>query len=154
MFLKNTIDVWGLSFGAAPLLLLIGCCCIIFIFYRTSVITFLVARTKPSVSASEDASSEPPQHQLADLSDFCRSNSLSEHALRQRLSSCVHEVEDSLYYFLLFDICRNGHLTLETLQCFIEFFPRAVCAVDEMGRTPLHLVYMNKNVTLDIFVLD
>ena len=96
------------------------------------------------------ASEDDLQHRLRALSDFCQSIFLSEHALRQLLSCLDCQVLDSSHDFLLFYICDNPHLTLGILRCFIEYFPRAVHAVDSTGMTPLHVVCYYSNVTPDI----
>ena len=141
MNMTYTNDAWKQLFGAAPFLLLIGIIIVIYLTAFTALFAhFLGATTQSSTSASEEV--------LAELRDICQSHSLSEHVLRQRLSSL--DKQDDSYHILLFDICGNEHVTPGILKCFIEYFPRAVRCADSRGLTPLHLVLLNKNCTVDI----
>jgi ankyrin repeat protein len=88
---------------------------------------------------------------LHDLRVLSRSDSVSVDSLRERLSRLQHQVVDmSPYRILLVDICTNARVTLEMVQCVIEYIPGAARAIDATGATPLHHVCANKNATLDI----
>ena len=102
-----------------------------------------------NMNANDESPTSASEDVLAELRDFCQSQALSEHALRQRLSS-LDTQDDSSYYDVLFDICENEHVTPGILKCFIEYFPRAVRSVGSTGSTPLHTVLRNKNCTMDI----
>ena len=137
----NTNDAWKQLFGAAPFLLLIGIIIVIYLTAFTALFAHILgATTQSSTSASEEV--------LAELRDFCQSHSLSEQALRQRLSSL--DKQDGSYHILLYDICGNEHVTPKILKCFIEYFPKAVRCADSRGLTPLYCVLWNKNCTVDI----
>jgi hypothetical protein len=74
--------------------------------------------------------------------------------LRERLSRLQLLVVDmsTLYRIFLFDICANDYVTLEMVQCTMEYIPGAASAIGARARgaTPLHIVCSNKNATLDI----
>jgi hypothetical protein len=89
---------------------------------------------------------------LHDLRIYCQSDSVSVDGLRERLSRLqpLVIVDMSPSRILIFDICTNDLVTLEMVQCVMEYIPGAASAIAARGATPLHCVCVNKNATLDI----
>jgi len=72
------------------------------------------------------------------------SDSLSEDGLRESIERHRLEPTNNLnisnYDFFL-------------IRCLLEYFPAAISATDNEGRSPLHLACSNENITLDIVQL-
>jgi ankyrin repeat protein len=89
---------------------------------------------------------------LEELSEFCRSDSLSEDGLRgiierHGIIALNNNITD---YKFFHDACRNERLTDGILRYLLQYFPNAARAVGEEGRLPLQIACFNKNVTLNM----
>jgi len=91
-----------------------------------------------------------------ELSEFCMSDSLSEDGLRESIERHRLEPKNNLsisnYDFFLM-ACRNERVNEGIIRCLLEYFPAAISATDNEGRSPLHLACSNENITLDIVQL-
>ncbi len=89
---------------------------------------------------------------LEELTEFCRSESLSEDGLREIIER--HGVapnnnnNDINKYDFFHKACRNERITEGFIRCLLEYFPSAARHASERGRLPLHNICRNKNVTL------
>jgi hypothetical protein len=107
---------------------------------------------KPDMSRNTTGeSSNPTSLSRHDLRAYCQSDTISVDGLRKRLSRLqLQAVDMSQYHILIFDICTNDHVSLEIVQCVMEYIPGAASAINTRGATPLHRLCSNKNATLDI----
>ncbi len=93
---------------------------------------------------------------LEELSEFCRSDSLSEGGMRgiierHGIIALNNNITD---YKFFHSACYNERLTEGILRYLLEYFPNAARAVGEGGRLPLHnMLGRNKNVTLGMVQL-
>jgi ankyrin repeat protein len=91
-----------------------------------------------------------------ELSEFCMSDSLSEDGLRESIERHRLEPTNNLnisnYDFFLM-ACQNKWANEGIIRCLLEYFPAAISATDNEGRSPLHLACSNENITLDIVQL-
>ncbi len=95
------------------------------------------------------SSSQSNDALLKDLSEFCRSESLSEDGLREIIGrhNCANNNDQNIDYYQFFRrACRNERVTEEILRYFLEYFPNAARHANKTGRLPLHLICGNKNV--------
>ncbi len=88
-----------------------------------------------------------------ELTEFCRSESLSLDGLREIIERHQNQniddpCIDNNYKFFFHEACYNERLTEGILRCLIKYFPNAARYADNFGRLPLHRVCENKNVTL------
>ena len=93
---------------------------------------------------------------LKDLTEFCRSDSLSEgglHEIIERHGCAPNNNDPSNDYAFFHQACDNERLTEGILRYLLECFPNAVRDTDEGGHLPLHYICRNKNVTLGMVQL-
>jgi ankyrin repeat protein len=94
---------------------------------------------------------------LKELTEFCRSDSLSEDGLREIIErhGCVLKNNDPINNYDLFhSACCNERLTEGILRYLLEYFPNTVSHAGTRGRLPLHVIICyNKNVTLGMVQL-
>jgi ankyrin repeat protein len=86
---------------------------------------------------------------LEELTEFCRSDSLSEDGLReiiQRHRWAPNNPSVQNYEFFLF-ACDSGRVTEGILRYLLHNFPGAGTFIDRNRFTPLHQICYNKNVT-------
>ena len=87
-----------------------------------------------------------------ELTEFCQSDSLSEDGVRaiiERHGAAPNNNDPSIDYKFFHSACDNESVTEGILRCLVEYFPNAVKAIGEEGRSPLHSICRdNKNVTL------
>ena len=92
---------------------------------------------------------------MKELSDFCRSESLSEDGLR-KMYDRYKLAPDKKYvcnnYGFFHSACSNGRATEGIIRCLLKYFPAAVWgrADDDRRWSPLHYACDNPNVTLSI----
>ena len=87
---------------------------------------------------------------LEELSEFCRSDSLSEDGLRgiierHRITALNNNITNYKFFHLA---CYNERLTEGVLRYLLEYFPNAVRATGEEGQLPLHNICRNKTFWL------
>src|SRR6056300_387363 len=88
---------------------------------------------------------------LEELSEFCRSDSLSEGGLRgiierHGIIALNNNITD---YKFFHEACYNERLTEGIIRYLLDYFPNAARAVYGDGRLPLHnMLGNNKNITL------
>ena len=92
---------------------------------------------------------------LKELSEFCRSESLSKEGLRKiferyGLAPDKKYVCNNYDYGFFRSACSNEKVTEGIIRCLLEYFPAAVRAPDDRRWSPLHFACCNKNVTLSI----
>jgi hypothetical protein len=93
---------------------------------------------------------------LLNLSQLCRSESLSQKGLREiiGLHGFTPNNDPSIESYKFFrSACSNKRVTEGILRYLIKFFPSAVRFADTNGCIPLHRVCQNKNVTLGMVQL-
>jgi ankyrin repeat protein len=99
---------------------------------------------------------QPTEALLEELSEFCGSDSLSEEGLHELIERHRLEPNNNLnisnYDFFL-GACKNENANEGIIRCLLEYFPAAIGATDDEGRSPLHLACWNKNITLNIVQL-
>ena len=94
------------------------------------------------------------------LYSYCKSESLSEEGLEglremiewNELMTPNSDARGGNYAFF-FCACRNEGVTEGIIRCLLEYFPDAVRATDQDGRSPLPWACANKNATLSIIRL-
>jgi ankyrin repeat protein len=91
-----------------------------------------------------------------ELWEFCGSDSLSEEGLHELIErhgwGPNNNLNISNYDFFL-GACQNENANEGIIRCLLEYFPAAISATDDEGRTPLHSACWNKNITLNIVQL-
>ena len=93
---------------------------------------------------------------LEELSECCRSKSLSEDGLRGIIErhGCAAKIDDpSIDYDFFHEACINERVTEGIIRCLLEYFPNAVRHAGAEGQLPLHNICFNKNVTLGMVQL-
>ena len=85
----------------------------------------------------------------------CQSELLSEERLHEMIGRHVltpinHRLGD---YEFFHAACRNERVTEGIIRCLLQYFPNAIWATDEDGRSSLYCACNNKNVTLGIIQL-
>ena len=90
---------------------------------------------------------------MKDLSEHCKSESLSEEGLR-KIFERYGFAPDKKYvcnnYGFFRSACSNERATEGIIRCLLEYFPAAVRAPDDRRWSPLHFACCNKNATLGI----
>lgn len=89
---------------------------------------------------------------LGELVAYCKSDSLSEGGLRERIERLRLSPIISDYKFF-FEACDNERINEGIIRYLLEYFPDGASAADENEKTPLHYACNNKNVTLSIIQL-
>jgi ankyrin repeat protein len=112
------------------------------------------------MSDRENNSNQSLDALLRELTEFCRSDSLSEDGLREIIErhGCALKNNDPNpninNYDLLHWACGNEKVTEGIIRCLLEYFPNAVRHAGVRGRLPLHhIICWNKNVTLGMVQL-
>ncbi len=95
---------------------------------------------------------------LEELSECCRSESLSEDGLREIIErhnwAPINNDPNITNYKFFHWACYNERVTEGILRCLLEYFPNAVRHAGEGGTLPLHtMLVRNKNVTLNMVQL-
>ena len=91
-----------------------------------------------------------------ELTEFCRSESLSLDGLREIIKRDEHESaaannnNDITNYEFFHSACDNEKATEGIFRCLLKYFPKAIRSTGEEGQLPLHYICLNKNVTLKI----
>ncbi|KAK1739129.1 ankyrin repeat domain-containing protein [Skeletonema marinoi] len=94
----------------------------------------------------------------AQLCDYCRSDALSEDALRDKINR-LRVVDFDLPHdtteeeLLLHEVCDNERVTEGIIRCILGKITTAAMADDDDGKLPLHYVLWNDNVTLKMVQL-
>ena len=94
----------------------------------------------------------------AQLADYCRSDFLSEDALRDKINRLrvvvlPHDRDTTDEELLLHEVCDNERVTEGTIRCILGKITTAAMADDDDGKLPLHYVLWNENVTLKMVQL-
>lgn len=96
---------------------------------------------------------------LEELTEFCRSDSLSEDGLREIMErhGRAPNNDPSIDYEFFHRACRNERVTEGILRYLIEHFPNAVRAIGGIGQLPIHSLFRERdnmnNVTLGMVQL-
>ncbi len=93
-----------------------------------------------------------------ELTEFCRSKSLSEDGLRgiiEKHGAAPDNDPNIINYEFFHEACRNEKVTEGILRCLLEYFPNAARhATTSRGMTPLHYICReNSQVTLSMVQL-
>lgn len=92
-----------------------------------------------------------------ELSEFCRSESISEDNLRGIIErhgcSAPNNNNDITNYQFFHKACRNKKVTEGIIRYLLEYFPNAIRHAGERGRLPIHYICCNKNITLGMVQL-
>ena len=108
----------------------------------------------PTLRSGKDTN-QSAESLSTDLLECCKSESLSEEALRtiigrHRLTSGDYHLDVGDYKFFL-EACDNKRVTERIIRYLLNYFPEAVSAVDDYeGWTPLHVACWNGGTTLNI----
>ena len=86
-----------------------------------------------------------------ELLDICKSESLSEQALREIIEK-GHNAPISSYEFFR-AACWNERVTEGIIRYLLDCFPGAARAKSNSGKTPLHYACQNKSTTVDMIQL-
>ena len=102
------------------------------------------------MSERENSSRQPVGALLEELSECCRSTSLSENGLLgiiERHGVAPNNNDPGIDYKFFLEACRNETVMEEIIRYLLEYFPNAVRFVDEEGKLPLHIICGNISVT-------
>jgi ankyrin repeat protein len=107
--------------------------------------------TTETMSDSGDNSQSNNAALLEELTEFCRSESLSEDGLRAVI---FPNNDPNLTTIFFHEACDNERVTEGILRYLLEYFPNAIRRADEeQRRLPIHNICRNKNVTLGMVQL-
>eukprot|EP00984_Skeletonema_dohrnii_P014149 scaffold5922_cov109-Skeletonema_dohrnii-CCMP3373.AAC.2 len=92
------------------------------------------------------------------LGDYCRSDSLSEDGLRDKINrlrvvdlDLPHDTTEE--ELLLHEVCDNERVTEGIIRCILGKISTAAMADDDDGKLPLHYLLWNDNVTIKMVQL-
>ena len=89
-----------------------------------------------------------------ELYDFCDSDSLTEEGIREIIERHGVNRFHAVNYGFFVAACRNERVTVEIIQCLLEYFPAAATATNREGLSPLHFACNNSHhVSIDIIEL-
>jgi ankyrin repeat protein len=88
-----------------------------------------------------------------ELTEFCRSGSLSLDGLRAIIEKHGINNHPNIDYDFFHGACHNERVSEGILRCLLEYFPNAARDTGERGRLPIHIACRNKNVTLGMVQL-